>query len=676
MYIKRRERDILEILLKNQGLPISRYDIAQQLGVSSRTVHRELNDLDATLAPFEITIQRPKNQGLLLVGAHDDISRLQQELGQDTVIDLSTEEQKVIILYALIQSNEPVKQVGLASEIGASLQQLSKVLDELEQDLNQFKITLIRKRGVGISILGSEMHKRELLSQLMMERLDSTSVYSVIENHFVFQSLNHNRLPMVDMKEIFQVERLLMDDLDHLPYALTESSYLALIVHIVLSIERMRHEQYVSINVDTMAEVQTTDEYHIACKISARLRQHYGIKFNPAEVAFITIHLRGSKRKNDKEDQQLSQNVPQVAALIDMVATVTRLKFNNINELQEGLLLHLTPALNRIHAKIETYNPMTTRIQSAYPSLFQAVQYAVNDLWPHLHFPDHEIAFLVLHFGGAIQKRKHASSVLVVCSSGVGTSRILANRLEETFPMIDRTTQISVSDLKSHDLTQYDAIISTVELDIEQPYLTVSPLLPEHEIAKTSAFLHQQLPQMVADHLRLNNPDTSPTVTATIDATKVNRKIDAMRESLQLLDAFEVFHTDLTDWSYDIAQHLYHKKITYDLIAVQQLLKERHDKQSFVLSPFRVAIPHFISAHVEIPYIGVWHLATPYDFDEGLTVDTLFCVFLPEDTHLQPLVSEIYSQLSLALDEHNDALTDAEHIEQWIKQSIITLSQQ
>lgn len=49
---------------------------------------------------------------------------------------------------------------------------------------------------------------------------------------------------------------------------------------------------------------------------------------------------------------------------------------------------------------------------------------------------------------------------------------------------------------------------------------------------------------MAVDHLGLNNPDTSPTVTATIDATKVNRKIDAMRESLQLLDAFEVFHTD------------------------------------------------------------------------------------------------------------------------------------
>ncbi|HEC2158136.1 PTS lactose transporter subunit IIB [Staphylococcus delphini] len=675
MYIRRRERDILEILLKNQGLPISRYDIAQQLGVSSRTVHRELNNLDATLAPFEITIQRPKNQGLLLVGAHDDIARLQQELGQDTVIDLSTEEQKVIILYALIQSNEPVKQVGLASEIGASLQKLSKVLDELEQDLNQFKIELIRKRGVGISILGSEMHKRELLSQLMMERLDSTSVYSVIENHFVFQSLNHNRLPMVDMKEIFQVERLLMDDLDHLPYALTESSYLALIVHIVLSIERMRHEQYVSINDDTMAEVQATDEYHIACKISDRLGQHYDITFNPAEVAFITIHLRGSKRKNDKEDQQLSQNVPQVAALIDRVAMETGLKFNNIHELKEGLLLHLTPALNRIHAKIETYNPMTTRIQSAYPLLFQAVRHAVTDLWPHLHFPDHEIAFLVLHFGGAVQKRQHASSVLVVCSSGVGTSRILANRLKETFPMIDRTTQMSVSDLKSHDLTQYDAIISTVELDLEQPYLTVNPLLPEHEIAKTSAFLHQQLPQMSEVYPRVNDTDTSPTVTGTTDATKVNQKIDAMRESLQLLDAFEVFQTELTDWSYDIAQHLYHKKITHDLTAVQQLLKERHDKQSFVLSPFRVAIPHFISAHVETPYIGVWHLATPYDFGEGLTVDTLFCVFLPEDTQLQRLVSEIYGQLSLALDEHEDALTDATHIEQWIKHSIITLNQ-
>ncbi|PCF62872.1 PTS lactose transporter subunit IIB [Staphylococcus intermedius] len=675
MYIRRRERDILEILLKNQGLPISRYDIAQQLGVSSRTVHRELNNLDATLAPFEITIQRPKNQGLLLVGAQDDLARLQQELGQDTVIDLSTEEQKVIILYALIQSNEPVKQVGLASEIGASLQQLSKVLDALEHDLNQFKIELIRKRGVGVSIRGSEMHKRELLSQLMMERLDSTSVYSVIENHFVFQSLNHHRLPMVDMKEIFQVERLLMDDLDQLPYALTESSYLALIVHIVLSIERMRHEQYVSINDETMTEAQATDEYHIACKISDRLGQHYGITFTQAEVAFITIHLRGSKRKNDREDQQLSQNIPQVAALIDRVATETGLKFNNMHELKEGLLLHLTPALNRIHAKIETYNPMTTRIQSAYPLLFQAVQHAVTQLWPNLHFPDHEIAFLVLHFGGAVQKRQHASSVLVVCSSGVGTSRILANRLEETFPMIDRTTQMSVSDLKSHDLKQYDAIISTVELDLDLPYLTVNPLLPEHEIAKTSAFLHQQLPQIAETHTSFINNATAMAENDVTDVTKVNQKIDAMRESLQLLDAFEVLQTDLTDWSYDIAQHLYQKEITHDLIAVQQLLKERHDKQSFVLSPFRVAIPHLMSAHIETPYIGAWHLATPYDFGEGRTVDTLFCVFLPETTQLQRLVSGIFGQLSLALDAHDDALSDAQNIEQWIKHSIIKLNQ-
>ncbi|WP_086429520.1 BglG family transcription antiterminator [Staphylococcus cornubiensis] len=673
MYIRRRERDILEILLKNQGLPISRYDIAQQLGVSSRTVHRELNNLDDTLAPFEIELQRPKNQGLLLVGTADNMTRLQQELGQDTVIDLSTEEQKVIILYALIQSNEPVKQVGLASEIGASLQQLSKVLDALEQDLNQFKIELIRKRGVGVSIHGSEMHKRELLSQLMMERLDSTSVYSVIENHFVFQSLNHNRLPMVDMKEIFQVERLLMDDLDHLPYALTESSYLALIVHIVLSIERMRHEQYVSINDDTMADVQATEEYQIACNISERLGQHYGITFDQAEVAFITIHLRGSKRKNDKEDQQLSQNVPQVAQLITSVAEETNLQFNNINELKEGLLLHLTPALNRIHAKIETYNPMTTRIQSAYPLLFQAVRHAVARLWPQLHFPDHEIAFLVLHFGGAVQKRQHASSVLVVCSSGVGTSRILANRLEETFPMIDRTTQMSVSDLQSHDLTQYDAIISTVELDLDQPYLTVNPLLPEHEIAKTSAFLHQQLPQMSEARSSKNDTTIVP-VTHISDTTVVNQKIDAMRESLQLLDSFEMLQTDLTDWTQDIAQHLYNKQITHHLTAIQQLLKERHENQSFVLSPFHVAIPHFISPHIDTPYIGVWHLATPYDFGEDLTVDTLFCVFLPENTQLQRLVSEIYGQLSLALDEDDDALNDSQRIEQWIKTSIITLN--
>lgn len=48
----------------------------------------------------------------------------------------------------------------------------------------------------------------------------------------------------------------------------------------------------------------------------------------------------------------------------------------------------------------------------------------------------------------------------------MGTSRLLSTRLEQVFNEIERITQASVSDLNTLDLTQFDGIISTVNLDI------------------------------------------------------------------------------------------------------------------------------------------------------------------------------------------------------------------
>ena len=97
----------------------------------------------------------------------------------------------------------------------------------------------------------------------MVNNLNSTSVYSVIENHFVYQSLNHSQQSLVDLDRIFKIERILMDYLGEL-YSLTESSYLTPTVHIVLSITRMKNGEYVSLNEDIYETVKHTLE-HKSC---------------------------------------------------------------------------------------------------------------------------------------------------------------------------------------------------------------------------------------------------------------------------------------------------------------------------------------------------------------------------------------------------------------------------
>ncbi len=198
MLLSTREKEMIALLIKYHSQYITIHDIAQQLAVSSRTIHRELKGVEAYLTSFSLTLERANKKGLRIAGADSDLNDLKQSIAQHQTIDLSVEEQKVIIIYALIQAKEPVKQYSLAQEIGVSVQTLAKMLDDLELDLNKYQLSLSRKRGEGIYLVGTESKKREFLSQLMVNNLNSTSVYSVIENHFVFHSLNQIHKDFVD----------------------------------------------------------------------------------------------------------------------------------------------------------------------------------------------------------------------------------------------------------------------------------------------------------------------------------------------------------------------------------------------------------------------------------------------------------------------------------------------
>lgn len=492
MLLSTREKEMIALLIKYHGQYITIHDIAQQLAVSSRTIHRELKGVEAYLTSFSLTLERANKKGLRIAGEDSDLNDLKQSIAKHQTIDLSVEEQKVIIIYALIQAKEPVKQYSLAQEIGVSVQTLAKMLDDLELDLNKYQLSLSRKRGEGIYLVGTESKKREFLSQLMVNNLNSTSVYSVIENHFVFHSLNQIHKDFVDLERIFNVERLLMDYLSALPYQLTESSYLTLTVHIVLSISRIKNGEYVALNDDIYDSVQNTFEHKVASELADKLGQIYDVTFNQAEIAFITIHLRGAKRKNLNDtsvNNRCEEN--KIKAFVKKVEMISGMTFADLDTLVDGLTLHLNPAINRLQANIETYNPLTDMIKFKYPRLFENVRLALNDSWPDLIFPESEIAFIVLHFGGSIKNQGNRFlNILVVCSSGMGTSRLLSTRLEQVFSEIERITQASVSDLKSLDLSQYDGIISTVNLDIDSPYLTVNPLLPDSDISYVAQFLN------------------------------------------------------------------------------------------------------------------------------------------------------------------------------------------
>ncbi|WP_210123280.1 MULTISPECIES: BglG family transcription antiterminator [unclassified Staphylococcus] len=666
MFLSTREKEIIEMLIKYHGQYVTIYDIAQHLAVSSRTIHRELKSIEPFLESFNIELERVTKKGLQLSGSPSAIHSLKNELLQQVTIDLSQEEQKVIILYALIQAKDPIKQYSLAHEIGVSTQTLAKLLDELDGELVQYQLTLQKKRGEGIHLYGAESKKRELLSQLMVNNLNSTSVYSVIENHFVYQSINQTQLPMVDLDKIFQVERILMDHLGQLPYSLTESSYLTLTVHIVLSIDRMLKDEYVALNDDIYNHVKDTFEHQVASALALHLEHIYGVQFNQAEITFITIHLRGAKRKETTEVFKNNKDDQRIKNLIQMVSEISQQTFKDWRTLSEGLKLHIIPAINRLNANIETHNPLTEMIKHKYPRLFESVHQGLIKTWPNFQFPESEIAFIVLHFGGAIQKQATSFyKVLVVCSSGIGTSRLLATRLQQTFSEIQQTTQASVGDLNSIDIQQYDAIISTVNLDISLPYLTVNPLLLDADINHVAAFLNMQQ----------DKPQTQIFDDADITFSNPEYQLDYIRKGLEVIDSIYIDYTHIQDWIMYLTRQLFKHQIIEDKQSFAELIKQRMDEQGFVLDPYPIAMPHLKSDLIKKPFILVTILENPLllksNQNDKVSVTYLLNMFIPPDDIMAQLISELSGKIGEHLDNIDQFMQQTEQLSDLLKQSYL-----
>jgi mannitol operon transcriptional antiterminator len=113
--------------------------------------------------------------------------------------------------------------------------------------------------------------------------------------------------------------------------------------------------------------------------------------------------------------------------------------------------------------------------------------------------PDAEIGYIAMHLGSAIEALKNQESqsktrykVVVTCTSGIGTSKMLAERIRSEFNQIDieailSTTQISEVWLLEKNV---DLIISTVHFDNRlTPVVMVNPLLLDTDIQKIKGAL-------------------------------------------------------------------------------------------------------------------------------------------------------------------------------------------
>ncbi|QQZ08794.1 BglG family transcription antiterminator [Heyndrickxia vini] len=666
MFITSREKAIIELIIKTSGKHTA-FSIATFLNVSVRTIQRDLKAIEKILEQFQLQLVRNTNKGLCIEGKNEQVFRLVQHLASSQPIDQPPQEKKLQLLLSLFQAAESFKIQALAHELGVSITTLSAYLDELAEWLTNFQLVLSRKRGVGVELTGDEVNKRKALANYLLLYFNE----ELIESLFLLeqgQVENSQILHYLRSDYLLTIERLVNDIVNKRQTRLADSDYIGLVIQICITMQRIMNG--FRIEEDEHLDEDIDDEYRQIEEICTCLEEGFPVQFNHRDIHYLSTVLKGSKLHEAGFVSYDSVILGQlIKNIIQSVSTQLHIDLTNDFSLFQGLLAHMLPSLFRLKQNMSLYNPLTEEIKKKYPVLFLAVKNSVEKEFKEFAaFPDEEIAYIVLHFGSALVLKEEQLPIkaLVICPTGIGTSKMLASRLKKEIMEIDSVEIKSIKDVqKQKSLNQFDVILSTVRLPfMNNEYIIVNPLLSREDIETIRSFLRKNIEQFTRNKLY-----TGLSTNEDVSSTKQQPLMDVLQElkdthtSIEaIIQHFRVVRiTIMTDYQQVMKNMLItasKENLITNVENVFETLIDRERKGGLGIPGTGMGLFHCRNPHVDKLIFQIAHLEEPCVIKgmdgNDMYMNSLLLMLAPEE--LSSREQEMISLLSTSLIENNEAI--------------------
>lgn len=665
MFISSREKAIIELIIRTSGKHTA-FSTASFLNVSVRTIQRDLKTIEKILHQFQLRLVRTTDEGLLIEGKNEKIFRLVQKLTEITPVDQTPKERRLALLLILLHEGDSFKIQVLANQLNVSITTLTSYLDELTEWMKNYQVILSRKRGVGISLDGTEKNKRKALAGYFLLHFNEELIEALflLEKSEVFQD---KILGYFSPDFLLITERLVNEIIYKGPSKLTDSDYVALIITICISMQRIKLG-FLLEDDEEQPPNEILEEYSIMEQLCKKLGEKYSIVFTTKDIFLLAVTLKGSKIHTAEaihDDSVLLGS--HIKNVIRNISAQLNIDLTNDFSLFQGLLAHMEPSLFRIQQKMDLFNPLTDDIKKKYPVLFMAVKDSLENEFTHLEFPENEVAFIVLHFGSALLLSEEAMSIksLVVCPTGIGTSKMLASRIKKEIIEIDTVEIKSIKDLNQVNLNQYDVIISTVRLPfMDVDYLLVSPLLSSEEIKTIRTYLQKNLHTLTKNkyHLMVNGKEKIHSRKRNQSITDVLKEIKEVQSSIEIiLKNFCVYQKKNESYQQVILEMIHSADQNHLLSqpeAVLHEIMEREKLGGLGIPRTSMALFHCRHENVHELIFQITHLNTPCIVTgmdgKDLPIKNLMLLAAPRIMNARE--QEILSLISTSLIENDEAI--------------------
>lgn len=432
-----RELKILSYLIDEDDF-INGDDLSSRLGISKKTIQREIGSMNEILKDENCAIESVPSKGYRL--GKDEKSKLINVLfltkDKDQVIPTTQQSRQEWLIHKFISlsfNDEPVTLQKLCDELYISMTSLKYDLKRLKGIFEKYDLELVKRENKGLILKGEENKVRKLIVASLNSEHTNYSVKDLIG---------------FTQKDEHQLRSMILEAIEQYGILVTDLGFTNLLIHIEIAVSRIRKNKIIQSTMKLEKDDFVSKEYACASYLCLKISQELNCEMPVFEIQNVYQHLIAQKRILNKNMQiEMDEDTAMlVNHTLEKIKQVYGFDFSKDSTLRFGLVAHLDSALNRLKLKMRIQNDLLQEIKTNYPFAFELANILGKDI---------EEAY-----GVSVNEDK--IEILDVCA---------------------------MYQIKTYPEDEYDLIISTIPLEAKKDSIVVTPLLNEDDIEQINRYL-------------------------------------------------------------------------------------------------------------------------------------------------------------------------------------------
>lgn len=469
-----KELDLLRFL-STKETPVPAIELAEELGVSSKSVYRMIKQINSRT---DVDIVNSYSGKGFLVNYEEYLKlRIVKDNYRDT-----ERRQMEILLRLLYLSPKSVTISYLFDEYYLSDTMISKDIQRLNSILKASGLLLSRKAG-RLSIQGEETTIRHLIDEIN----HNLGLYSI----FLDRDSHNGSFEIDFVTNLFEKMETQIGAYLTYPYRINIFSHL----YILFQRGKLGY-----INQNGVEQEFTSEEreliakypnlYRVSKETINAIRSYLNIPISSFENFYLFFHLISSRFEeeeylgidNEEEIYELSKLMVEKIGQELGLTTIDSKALSNFTS-------HIRALVYRLKNQFIVKNELLGSIKSEWRDVFKVVKSVGTEIFHSIGYDnvsDDEFGFLTLYFVNYLEESESVRRILIMCSSGVGTSELLKTRVIKNIPNIEVVEVLSVHSYKQrrYEFSNIDLVITTVNFKDfgPTPSILVSVLFNEQDV--------------------------------------------------------------------------------------------------------------------------------------------------------------------------------------------------